>query len=137
MALAVGSGKLAVSTQVRSAVLHRVVCLFQVLHSVVKRNHPCNLLPNLPAVFATQLFGLLRPGGTGDLEQDFPLGPGFAHLPGNLRREGDPPLGGRLDATFVLLIARLGWQQQHALLARFNEHLVCKDDVLMHPQRDI
>ena len=52
----------------------------------------------------------------------------------NFGAEHDAALGARLGAAVVLFIARLGRKQDH-LLNRLDEHLIRKDDVLMHAHR--
>ena len=52
---------------------------------------------------------------------------------GDLRAEGDPPLGGGLGSAVALLVAG-GGGQQHDDVARVDEHLARHDDVLVHPQ---
>ncbi len=117
----------------RPAVLKRIVCFAQVLDAVVKRHDTGDFLAHFPAIFTAEFVCLAGAGGPSHLEQNLPLCFGFADLPRDLRAEGNPALGRCLDATVVLLVARLGREQQHAILARLDKHLVGQHDVLMHP----
>ena len=78
----------------------------------------------------------LGAGHGGKLAQDFPLGARLADLARNLRTEHNAPLSAGLRAAIVLLVTRLGREQNH-LFPGGDEHLVGEDDVLVDAQRHV
>ena len=82
-----------------------------------------------------QVLRQARPGAGGDLAQHVALGARLGDArPGNLRAEGDAPLGrGLADAAWHLVAGRRR-QQQHGVV-RVVEHRRVQRQVEVHPQR--
>jgi hypothetical protein len=129
--LAVRGGEQSVGGEMPTAVLKGVSGPREMLDAVVERDDASDLGADGRTALAAELRGAQWVDGGRQLAKDPPLRLGFADLARQLRAEHHPPLRAGLRAATVLLVARLGRQQDHCV-AGLDQHLVGEDDVLVH-----
>src|SRR5687768_5524244 len=112
MRFAIGSGELAISAQVWSAVLNRVSCYRESLNAIIKGDHFSDFVPNGLAGLAAQQLLTFGMNSSSQFEQNFPFSLGFPDLAGNFGAEHDSPFRNGFGSAAVLLITGLGRQQQ-------------------------